>query len=114
MQEIKRFGILSLAKIEALFMAVVGLFSIAGLALAKGGVNPVVLVLVPLTYAVFGFVLGAVTALLYNVFAKYVGGIKVELSGIDTDTADTTYTAGIAGDKSESEFYEENKEFTQT
>lgn len=105
MKEIKRFGILSVAKIEALFMAVVGLFSIVGLALARGVANPAVFVLVPLTYAAIGFVLGAVTALLYNIFARYVGGIKIELTGLDT--------AGSADHKSEFDT-ERNEELTQT
>jgi hypothetical protein len=39
--------------------------------------------LAPVIYAVMGFVMGALTAFLYNVFAKWVGGIEVEVQPVD-------------------------------
>ncbi|WP_290597781.1 MULTISPECIES: DUF3566 domain-containing protein [unclassified Archaeoglobus] len=104
MFEIKRLGLLSMAKIGAVFMAIIGLISIVGLTISKGGsFNPVVLVLVPLTYAVVGFVLGAVLAFLYNIVARFIGGMKIEL-----EKADESF------ESDELEFDEEESEFTQT
>jgi len=37
------------------------------------------LVLLPVTYAIWGFVCGALGAYIYNAVASWVGGIKVEL-----------------------------------
>ena len=37
------------------------------------------LVIIPIIYGIFGFLFGLIGAALYNVFAKWIGGIKVEL-----------------------------------
>ncbi|MBA3915760.1 MAG: hypothetical protein H0X25_18285 [Acidobacteriales bacterium] len=39
-------------------------------------------VLFPLLYGVIGFVAGAITALLYNLFAKWMGGIELALKAV--------------------------------
>ena len=36
-------------------------------------------ILMPILYGVMGFVMGAISALLYNVIAKSVGGLELEL-----------------------------------
>jgi hypothetical protein len=36
-------------------------------------------ILVPLIYAVMGFVSGAIGALIYNLVASWIGGIEVEV-----------------------------------
>ena len=106
--QIKKLGVLSVAKIEAAIMLVMallisipyGLFVIGfsllgasvggrgGLALGGGGVVVGILVMIglPIFYGVIGFVAGAIGALLYNLFAGMVGGIEIEVesvSGID-------------------------------
>lgn len=57
-------------------IAVVG-GSKAGIMLLVGGVAAVILI--PLLYAVIGFVFGALSAWVYNVVAGRVGGIELEL-----------------------------------
>lgn len=102
--QIKKLGVLSVAKIEAAIMLVMcllisipyGLFIIGfslmgasiggrgGLALGGGGVIAGLLVMVglPIFYGVIGFIAGAIAALLYNLFAGMVGGIEIEVESV--------------------------------
>lgn len=102
--QIKKLGVLSVAKIEAAIMLVMallisipyGLFVIGfsllgasvggrgGLALGGGGVVVGILVMIglPIFYGVIGFVAGAIGALLYNLFAGMVGGIEIEVESV--------------------------------
>lgn len=101
---IKKLGVLSVAKIEAVILLVMtllisipyGLFVIGislmgasaggrgGLAIGGGGVVIGLLVMVglPIFYAVIGFVAGAISALLYNLFAGIVGGVEIEVENV--------------------------------
>ena len=100
---IRRLGVLSVAKIQALLMFVIGLiigviyglvFMVFGAAIAAmaqhgdgqalGGVGSVVgglviMILFPIFYGFMGFIGGAIGALIYNFAARVVGGIKLEL-----------------------------------
>lgn len=102
---VRRVGIFSVAKIEGLLMFVVGLFIgvIYGLIFiifgttimasmaqrsggdqALGGVGPIVIgiimmIAVPIFYGIMGFIGGAIGAIIYNIAAGIVGGIKLEL-----------------------------------
>jgi len=93
MQEIKKIDVFSFAKIYAIMGAVIGfivglLIAIfagifagfaevpTGLGIATGATA---IVIVPVFYAVFGFIFGAIGAFLYNIVANWVGGIKIEL-----------------------------------
>jgi hypothetical protein len=99
---IKKLGILSVAKIQSAIMLVVsllisipyGLIVIlyalaggsalggnAGLAVGGGGVVIGLLIMIglPIMYGVLGFVGGCIAALLYNLFAGWVGGIEIEV-----------------------------------
>ena len=102
---IRHVGVLSVAKIQALLMLVVGLiigviyglfFMLFGAAMsslaprgesqAMGGVGSVVIGLVimiafPIFYGVMGFIGGAIGGLIYNAAAGFVGGIKIDLEG---------------------------------
>ena len=44
------------------------------------GFDVVTVLLLPITYGVSGFVMGAITAFLYNHVSKWIGGLEVELS----------------------------------
>ena len=99
MAELKRVGILSVAKIAAAIMLVVGLivgilFALFGAiitaaspmmgvpmastgAMAMGGIFAIVIITI--IYAIFGFIWGAICAFLYNVAAGWFGGIEMEL-----------------------------------
>jgi hypothetical protein len=101
---IKRIDVLSLAKIYAVMGAVIGLiigiiyglFTIVfgammmGLGqkegLAAGGgsivIGLVMIVAFPIIYAIGGFIGGAIGALIYNLFAKMVGGIEIEVESV--------------------------------
>lgn len=99
---INKFGILSVAKIQAVMMLVMsllisipyGLIFMAfggmmmgatreGAGIAAGGstivIGLVIMIGLPIFYGVMGFVFGAIGALLYNLFAKMVGGIEIEV-----------------------------------
>ena len=102
---IKKLGILSVAKMYAAIMFVIsllisipyGLFIIifaltgasslggqGGLALGGGGVVFGLLFMIglPIFYGGIGFVGGAIGALLYNLFAGFVGGIEIEVENV--------------------------------
>ena len=102
---IRKLGILSVAKIQAVMMFVLslliaipyGLIIIlyalfgagmvggdAALAIGGGGVilGIVVMIALPIMYGVIGFIVGALSALVYNIFAGMVGGIEMEVENV--------------------------------
>ena len=107
---IRRFGVLSVAKMYGLLMFLFGLIFgvIYGLILivfgaaisalgpgreaATGGISTVVMgvgmmIGLPLFYGVLGFIMGAIGALIYNGVAGIMGGIKFELEGVQDEYA---------------------------
>jgi len=94
MHIVKSVGVLSAAKIMGLIYGCIGLifvpfFLLFGLlgTLAGQEKSPLAgifsvgfAVFMPVIYAVFGFIGGAIGALLYNLFARWVGGFELELS----------------------------------
>ena len=103
--KIRKFGILSVAKMQGMIGLIIGLiigviyglliiaYSLLGAsmlrgngALAVGGggvvVGIIIMIGVPLMYGLFGFIGGAIGALLYNLFAKMVGGIEIEVENV--------------------------------
>src|SRR5688500_870529 len=102
---IRKLGVLSVAKIYSVMALVLtllisipyGLFVIiyslfgarmiggdAGLAVGGGGVVVGVLVMIglPIMYAVLAFIFGALGAFVYNIFAGLVGGVEIEVENI--------------------------------
>jgi hypothetical protein len=93
MHIVKSVGVLSVAKIMGLIYACMGLlvapvflgFGMLGSLLGQdknpfaGMVGVTLALLVPVLYGAMGFVVGAIGALLYNLFAKLVGGFELEL-----------------------------------
>lgn len=108
---IRRFSVLSVAKMYSLLLFVVGLiigvlyglaFMIFGAAMstfatrgegqAAGGISSIIIGVVimiafPIFYAVVGFIAGAIGALIYNMAAGVVGGVKFELESVNPDYA---------------------------
>ena len=93
MQEVKRLNVLSVAKITALFGIFFGL--VAGILFAivsklSAGAMPAELAampfgmqsifILPIFYGIIYFLGGIVGAAVYNLFAKWIGGIKIDLS----------------------------------
>jgi hypothetical protein len=105
MMTVKRIGVLSLAKVQGVVMAAVGLiigliygvffmiFSAvmmssggqgAGSAAAGGVVGGLaMMIFIPIFYALIGFALGALTAFIYNAAARSIGGLELELENTD-------------------------------
>jgi hypothetical protein len=88
---IKRFGVISVAKMYGLLMFIFGLVFGSRDATA-GGVSTVVMGIammigLPLVYGVMGFVMGAIGALIYNAVAGIIGGVKFELEGVQQEYA---------------------------
>lgn len=95
---IRRVGVLSVAKISAIIAAVVGLLagiliflgSLAGSAMpaADGGhdagmawmsgLGALAIIVFPILYGIFGFIGGAIQGFVYNIAAKFVGGVSIE------------------------------------
>ena len=92
-------GAISLAKILGLLYAVLGLIvgfifttvSLAGLAFADaGGLEGIVaglfgigaVVLLPVFYGAMGFVMGLITAGLFNLAAPIVGGLELQVDSV--------------------------------
>lgn len=92
MKTIKRIDPFSLAKIQAFIFAVLSLVMVAGIGLFAFGVTSfggagikaalpflVPIVLLPVVYGLMGFVMGYIAAWAYNLIAKVVGGIQIDL-----------------------------------
>jgi hypothetical protein len=103
---IRRFGVFSVAKVQGLLGFVIGLiigviyglvFMIFGAAMsamlpqsenqAMGGVGTIVMgiiimIAVPIFYGLIGFIGGAIAALVYNLAAGIVGGVRFELESV--------------------------------
>lgn len=95
---VRKFGVLSVGKIMGVVYALLGLilgiftalFSIMGSAIGMmnsdssalfGGLFVGVgsIIFLPLLYGIIGFIFGLISALLYNVVARFVGGIEIEV-----------------------------------
>ncbi len=100
MVTIKKFGVLSVGVMWGILSAIAGLLVglwMAGWFSILSGFTPagtmfgekygpfewifsgLVIIIAPVFYGVFGFVGGIISAALYNLFARWTGGIKVEL-----------------------------------
>ena len=94
MVQIKKFGVLQTAKIAAImyflisliFVIPFGLIALVSSFASRGreGVagalfGGVFIIFMPIVYAALGFVFVAIGCLFYNLVAKYVGGIEIEI-----------------------------------
>lgn len=102
---INKLGIISVAKMYAamafvislliaipygLFVIIISLVGASGaegeaaFALGGGGaiVGLLVMIVLPLIYALMGFIGGLIAALIYNIFAGLVGGIEIEVENV--------------------------------
>jgi hypothetical protein len=96
MKEVKQVDVLSAAKVSAALSAIWGfvaglfgssfMFPMAGLlgqtapeaALVGLGFGLASVIIMPIVMAIVGFIGGAVSAFLYNIVAKYIGGVRID------------------------------------
>lgn len=89
MQTIQRIGVASAAKMLCcilfwfglIYAVILTVFAVLGIGRTQGG-SPVSFLIIasfPVIYALIGLVAGAVIAFFYNLMARWIGGIKVEL-----------------------------------
>jgi hypothetical protein len=105
--QVKRVGVFSYAKISAVTNAAFGviigiiyglIFMVVGGAIMAGGgrgssgagassfvIGLIMMVAIPVMSGIFGFIAGAIGALIYNVASGFVGGIELELDNMDGD-----------------------------
>ncbi len=84
---LKKIGVFSAAKIQAIMMAVIGLiFGILGMFITGlrsagmfGGFGFLGILLLPIVYAIIGFISGAFGAWIYNLVSGWIGGVELEL-----------------------------------
>lgn len=92
---VKRFGVLSVAKVYGALTAAMGLLlglgvaaaSALGMGLSEGDEPAIIaamlgvgaIIFLPLFYGVLGALMGGLSAALYNLFAGMVGGVKIEV-----------------------------------
>ena len=95
MHAIKSVGVLSVAKMMGAMYAIVGLFFlpfallmglVASMAPHQQNQNPfgpifglIFGIFAPIVYGVLGFIFGALGAFLYNLLARWLGGIEVRV-----------------------------------
>jgi hypothetical protein len=107
MRRIKSVGVLSCAKLTGALYGAIGLLlipialisGVASMAMghdALGGVALVVLgIFAPILYGAMGFLLGAFSAWLYNLMAKWLGGIQIELEESAGGSSVSTNATGL-------------------
>ena len=97
MHTIKSVGVLSVAKIMGVLYFALGLifvpiFLLAGAGMMAAGreatfsgiMGLVLAIMMPVLYGGMGFVMGAIMAFLYNLVAKWLGGIEVQVQAPPT------------------------------
>jgi len=86
-QRIRNVSIFQTAKVLAVLYGMVGLLFlpivlvIANVASKQAGFAGGFALLFPILFAAFGFILVAITCVVYNVLARLVGGIEIQLEG---------------------------------
>jgi hypothetical protein len=89
-QQIRRFGVLQTAKVIAVLYGLMGLvfvpifLVVAMFSPSKDSPGAGFALLMPIIYAVLGFVFTAIGCAIYNFVAGLVGGIEVELDSRST------------------------------
>lgn len=97
---VRHIGVAQLAKTMGVLDALLGLvFAVCffligsmvpssglGKAFPMGGIG--VVILIPLLYGFFGYIVGALIAWLYNVVAGWVGGVELDLQPMESERAE--------------------------
>jgi len=81
--------VVSASTLFLVFVMAVAFIGVRLIGLTEPGMGPgigewlVLVVIAPLCYGVFGWLGGAVAAIVYNAVAKHTGGVKVEMEPVD-------------------------------
>lgn len=86
MAVLKRIGVLSMGKVYGLIGVIVGLifgiistlFGIAVLGVRGVGFGGLSIILFPIMFGIVMFIMGVISAFLYNLIAGRVGGVELE------------------------------------
>ena len=91
MAKLKRIGVLSLASMQGVLMAIFGLIaglfyaiimlifsSLLGSSGAGIGLGILAIIGIPIVYGILGFISGAIFAALYNLVAGWIGGVEMD------------------------------------
>ena len=83
-KKIKRVSPLQLGKIAAVLYGILSLIFlpfviIPALLANRPGPGVIFILILPIIYVVMGFIMAVITAAIYNLCAKWVGGIEIEL-----------------------------------
>ena len=87
-KQIKHFSVLQTSKVLAILYGVIAIIFVPFLlipALVNGNGGPMVIfsLAAPLLYAIIGFIFTALFCWIYNILAKYVGGIEFVLEDVN-------------------------------
>ncbi|NOZ47353.1 MAG: hypothetical protein GXO79_11315 [Chlorobi bacterium] len=93
MKRIKRFNVYQTSKVSAVilfFVAIIFMIPFGLMSTMLGGdafpgfpFGGLFLVFVPFIYGIIGFIMTAVSCLIYNLVAKWTGGIELEFEVMD-------------------------------
>jgi len=97
MKRIKRFGVLQTSKVAAIIYFLISAVILVPMAIImplmqgfsdspmpfSGGLF---FILLPFIYAIMGFIFTALGCLIYNIIAKWIGGIEVEIDTVENNS----------------------------
>ncbi|HMG16861.1 MAG TPA: hypothetical protein VK590_15500 [Saprospiraceae bacterium] len=96
MKRVKRFGVFQTSKVCAIIYFLVSLVIVIPIGLfisTMGGgssslmpFSGMMLLAIPFIYGILGFILTAIACLIYNLIAKWTGGIEVEIETMDQNS----------------------------
>lgn len=110
MKRVKRFGVYQTSKVVAITLFVASLllmilFSLifrflpGNKILGYGFGGGLFFFLLPILYGVMGFIITAITCLIYNFISEWTGGIEVEFENRDEESVDEESEVGESEDE---------------
>jgi hypothetical protein len=97
MKRVKRFGVYQTSKVAAIIMFFIALIFMIPFGLIGGLIGGVAgngfsgfpfgggffFIVMPFLYGIIGFIMTAISCLIYNLIAKWTGGIELEFDTVD-------------------------------
>jgi glycopeptide antibiotics resistance protein len=96
MKRVKRFGVYQTSKVVAIILFIASLIFLIPFGLIVGLTfgnhfsgfpfgGGIFMIILPILYGVFGFITTAIGCLVYNLVAKWTGGIELEFEVVEED-----------------------------